>query len=409
VARKQHVLTKSPGSTEPRAHLRPLLIAALVLTGLSMRTAVTSVGAVLDDLEHGLHTSSSIAGVITTLPVVCFAVIGSLTPRLSFRFGAHQLLVVALSLMTVGLLLRSFMTSVWLFIVFSVLALTGGAISNVLLPSLVKLHFPDQIGRMTAVYTTALAVGTTAAAGLTVPIGGLGDGWRLGLGSWAALSALAVLPWLPTVRHDRPDASAVRGLSARALVRSRTAWTLTAFFAFQSFQAYIAFGWFAKFLHAHGVSTGTAGWMLALLSALGIPVSMLVPTVSQERHRRVIITLTGAYLVAYLGLVVAPVGGAWVWMTLVGLGSGMFPLALTMIGLRTRTAETTAALSAFVQAIGYIVAGTGPLLFGILYGATNGWGWSLSLLFVALALALVTGLAACRPHFVDDELAPSST
>jgi CP family cyanate transporter-like MFS transporter len=406
VAWKQHVLTTT--TTPTGARLRIILVAALVLTGLSMRTAVTSVGAVLDDLQHGLHTTSGVAGVITTLPVVCFAVIGALTPRMSFRFGAHQLLVVALILMTIGMMLRPLTSSVLPFALLSVLALTGGAISNVLLPSLVKLHFPDRIGRMTAVYTTALAVGTTAAAGLTVPIGNLGDGWRLGLGSWAVLSAVAVLPWLPTVRHDRPTTGEPRGLSARALVRSRTAWTLTVFFAFQSFQAYIAFGWFAKFLHRHGLSTGTAGWMLALLSAVGIPVSMIVPTIAPRLHRRVIVALSAAYLVAYAGLAVAPVGGAWVWMTLVGLGSGMFPLALTMIGLRARTAETTAALSAFVQAIGYIVAGAGPLLFGVLYGATNHWAWPLSLLFVALAVALAAGWMAARPCFVDDELAPSS-
>ena len=385
-----------------------LLVAALVLTGLSMRTAVTSVGAVLDDLQHGLHTTSGVAGVITTLPVICFAAIGALAPRLSHRFGAHQLLVAALVLMTAGLLLRALMSDVALFMVFSVLALTGGAISNVLLPSLVKLHFPDRIGRMTAVYTTALAVGTTAAAGLTVPIGNLGDGWRVGLGSWALLSAVAVLPWLPTVRHDRPEVGAERGLSAAALIRSRTAWALTAFFAFQSFQAYIAFGWFAKFLHRHGLSTGTSGWMLALLSAVGIPVSMIVPTIASRHHRQVIVALSVAYLVAYVGLAVAPVAGAWMWMTLVGLGSGMFPLALTMIGLRARSAETTAALSAFVQAIGYIVAGAGPLLFGVLYGATNRWAWPMSLLFVALALALIAGWIAARPRYVDDELAAST-
>lgn len=389
--------------------MRALLFAALLLTGLSMRTAVTSVGAVLDDLQHGLHTTSGVAGVITTLPVICFAVIGALSPRLAHRFGAHQLLVAALVLMTVGMLARALTSSVIPFALLSVLALTGGAISNILLPSLVKLHFPDQIGRMTAVYTTALAVGTTAAAGLTVPIGNLGDGWRLGLGSWALLSAVAVLPWLPTVRNDRPQPGTTRGLSATALLRSRTAWALTAFFAFQSFQAYIAFGWFAKFLHRHGLSTGTSGWMLALLSAVGIPVSMIVPTISPDRHRRVIVALSAAYLVAYAGLAIAPVGGAWIWMTLVGLGSGMFPLALTMIGLRARSADTTAALSAFVQAIGYIVAGAGPLLFGVLYGATNHWAWPLSLLFVALALALVAGWVAARPRYVDDELAPSSS
>jgi MFS transporter, CP family, cyanate transporter len=401
VAHEQQLLNASPA----RASQPWLLLAALVLTGLSMRTAVTSVGAVLDDLQSGLHTGSEVAGVITTLPVICFAALGSVTPRLSHRFGAHRLLVAALLLMTLGLVLRAVAGSIVGFLLLSVLALAGGAISNVLMPSLVKRHFPDHIGRMTAVYTTALAVGTTAGAGLTVPIGDLGDGWRTGIGSWALLSALAVVPWLPTLRRDSPDPEAPRGISANRLVHSRTAWVLMTFFAFQSFQAYIAFGWFAKFLHGHGISSDTAGWMVALIAAMSIPVSMVVPTIAPSRHRLVVVVLSTCYLVSYLGLALAPVGGAWAWMVLSGIGSGMFPLSLTMIGLRARTSETTAALSAFVQAIGYVVAGAGPLLFGVLYGATNAWTLPLAALFVALAVAFGAGWLACRPSYVDDELA----
>jgi MFS transporter, CP family, cyanate transporter len=401
VAHEQQLLNASPA----RASQPWLLLAALVLTGLSMRTAVTSVGAVLDDLQSGLHTGSEVAGVITTLPVICFAALGSVTPRLSHRFGAHRLLVAALLLMTLGLVLRAVAGSIVGFLLLSVLALAGGAISNVLMPSLVKRHFPDHIGRMTAVYTTALAVGTTAGAGLTVPIGDLGDGWRTGIGSWALLSALAVVPWLPTLRRDSPDPEAPRGISANRLVHSRTAWVLMTFFAFQSFQAYIAFGWFAKFLHGHGISSDTAGWMVALIAAMSIPVSMVVPTIAPSRHRLVVVVLSTCYLVSYLGLALAPVGGAWAWMVLSGIGSGMFPLSLTMIGLRARTSETTAALSAFVQAIGYVVAGAGPLLFGVLYGATNAWTLPLAVLFVALAVAFGAGWLACRPSYVDDELA----
>jgi CP family cyanate transporter-like MFS transporter len=145
-----------------------------------------------------------------------------------------------------------------------------------------------------------------------------------------------------------------------------------------------------------------------VLSAVTIPVSMVVPSVDPRRHRAVICALTGCYLLAYLGLALAPVGGAWVWMVLTGVGSGMFPLALTMIGLRSRTSETTAALSAFVQAIGYIVAGSGPLLFGVLYGATAGWTLPLALLFAAMGITFVAGWLAAHPHYVDDELAPSA-
>ncbi len=247
MADEQHVLTTAAVRPGP-SHW--LIVGAMLLTGLSMRTAVTSVGPILSDLEAGLGVSSGVAGIVTTLPVVCFAIIGTTAPRLSHRYGEHLLLVGCMCLMTVGLVARALAGSIGLFLLFSVLALTGGAISNVLMPSLVKRHFPDQIGRMTAVYTTAMSVGMTAAVGLTVPISDLGghDGWRLGLGSWAALSMVAVLPWLPTLRDDRPEEDTPPQLPLRRLLRSPTAWALTLLFATQSLQAYIAFGWFPTYL-----------------------------------------------------------------------------------------------------------------------------------------------------------------
>ena len=127
------------------------------------------------------------------------------------------------------------------------------------------------------------------------------------------------------------------------------------------------------------------------------------------RYHRLLIHVLGlCFVVAYIGLGVAPVGGAWVWMVLSGIGNGMFPLALTMIGLRSRSPQTTAALSAFVQAIGYVVAGTGPLLFGVLYGATGSWVLPLALLWISLALAWMFGWLACAPRYVDDEMAITS-
>jgi len=387
-----------------------LLVGALTLTGFSMRTAVTSVGAVLDDIQHDLHVSSGVAGLVTTLPVVCFAGLGALTPKLGRRVGGHRLLAISLVISALGLALRPVGSSVLWFAFGSLLALSGGAVSNVLLPSLVKEHFPDRIGAMTALYTTALAVGTTAAAGLTVPIGdATGGGWRAGLGSWAIWTLLAVLPWLPTTRRDAsaPD-DPTASISLSRLLRSRTAWALTVFFAMQSWQAYISFGWFARFLDDHGISSGTAGAMLAVLAGTAIPVSLVAPRVAPERLRIVIGALGLCYLVAYIGMAAAPVGGAWVWMALVGVGSGMFPIALTLIGLRSRTAATTAALSAFAQAIGYVVAGCGPVLFGALFGATGSWALPLAVLFAALAITLVAAWPSTADRYVDDELATSS-
>ena len=393
------------------SHRRVVLVAALLLTGLSMRTAATSVGAALDDLQRGLHVSGGVAGLITTLPVLCFAVFGSLTPRLSRRIDPQRLLTIALTLTTVGLVLRPITDSVTVFALLSVLGLLGGAVSNVLMPSLVKRYFPDRIGPMTALYTTALAVGSTAGAGLTVPIGdafsggGASGGWRVGLGFWGILTALAVVPWVVTlrsVRAERADTDPPKAPAVAGLLRSRTAWALTIFFAAQSMQAYIGFGWFARFFTGHGVDHGTAGALVALFSALSIPVSVVAPRVPARRQRLVILGFCACTIIAYCGLAAAPVGGSWAWMVLAGIGSGTFPMVLTLIGQRARTAQGTAALSAFAQSIGYVIAGTGPLLFGALFGATGHWALPLVVLFVAAGITTLATFPVTVVRYVDE-------
>ncbi|MBV9594149.1 MAG: MFS transporter, partial [Actinobacteria bacterium] len=157
--------------TEPdlpdRTTRAALIIVAMFLTGLTMRVGVTSIGPVLDDLQAGLHIGGGLAGLLTSLPVIVFAVVGVAAPRLARRSGEHRLLVISLIAMTVGLATRAIVGNYWVFLALSTVGLIGGAVSNILLPSLVKRHFPDRIGGMTAMYSTALAIGATAGAGLT--------------------------------------------------------------------------------------------------------------------------------------------------------------------------------------------------------------------------------------------------
>ncbi|MEO6501799.1 MAG: MFS transporter [Jatrophihabitantaceae bacterium] len=398
--------TSESSPSSPVGRSRALIVVAIVLTGLTMRVAVTSVGAVLTDLRLGLNASPSVAGVITTLPVIAFAGIGFLGPRLAHRFGEHRLTAAALLAATLGLVLRAVAGSVWLFAVLSMLALAGGAIANVLMPALVKRHFPDRIGTMTAVYTTSLALGLTASAGLTAPLAELGgQNWRFGIGSWALLTAVAVLPWLPMLAGDRPEPdSQPDRVPLNWMLRSKLAWALVLMFGAQSFQAYIAFGWFTDFFRHHHVDATRAGLLLAFYAALSIPVSMAVPALAVRGQRLMVIGLTAAGLVAYLGMLTAPVAGAWLWMLLGGISGGMFPLALTMIGLRSRQYPTTAALSAFVQGIGYLLAGTGPLLVGVLLAVSDSWTWPLVLLILAALASAAAGWYAARPQFIDDQL-----
>lgn len=388
-----------------------LLLVAIVLTGLNLRTAVTTVGPLLAELQRGLGMGPVVAGLLTTLPVVCFAALGSMTPALTRRFGEHTVVAGALLVMSVGLVARAVAGSVWLFLLMSVLALAGGAVGNVVLPALVKRHFPERTGVMVGAYTTALAVGQAGGAALAVPVARLAgeQGWRLGIGVWAAVSLLAVLPWLPLLARDRDRGEAAEGNRAPGLVRSKLAWALAVLFAAQSAQAYIVFGWFAQFFRDAGVSAARAGLLAGFVSALVIPVSLVVPAlaVRLRTQRPLVLVLAGATVLGYAGMVAAPVAGAWLWMLLVGIGLGVFPLVLTMIGLRARTAATTAALSAFVQGVGYVLAGTGPLLVGVLRGVTGGWEAPFVLMFALCAVMVGAGWYAGGDRYVDDESHPS--
>ena len=405
------VTSARPATTAPRASAaRWSLVAAVVLTALNLRTAVTSVGPLLSEVQAGIGLSSALAGVLTTLPVVCFALVGWYAPAIASRLGEHRAVTGALALMTVGLLGRSLVSAPVPFLALSAVALLGGAVGNVLLPSLVKRHFPDRIGPMTAVYTTALAVGLTGAAAGAVPLAhAAGEGgWRFGLGAWALLSALAVVPWLWHVADRGRAGAASGGRSGARMLRSPTAWALAVFFGAQSLHAYVSFGWFALFFQEQGpFSASHAGFLLAVVTGLSIPVSAAVPALAARRpsQRPLVLALAGCYLVAYTGMLTATdFAGGVLWAALVGVGSGSFPLALTMLGLRTRTADATASLSAFAQSVGYVLAGGGPLLVGVLHGRSGGWTGSFVLLFGALAVLVVAGWFAARPRFVEDEL-----
>lgn len=399
----------APGSRDRTGPLAWLLVLGIVLAALNLRTAVTSVGPLLDQLAGALGMSSVGTGLLTTLPVLAFATVGAITPTLARRAGEHRLLLLALVTLGTGLLARSLVDSAPVFLLSSALALSGGAVGNVLIPTLIKRHFPGRTGTMTTVYTTALAVGTMLAAAATVPIERASGDWHVALGVWAALAAVAVLPWLALLRAEPAGDAAAGGQPAgaglRHLARSRLAWMVAIYFGTQSTIAYVMFGWLPTILADAGFDTGEAGVVLGVFTALSIPVSILVPVVASRfrDQRPVVVGLVACYAAGFLGLWSAPASTAMVWVLLVGVGMGSFPLALMMLALRTRTAETTAALSAFGQSAGYLMAGAGPLAVGVLYDMSGGWGLPYLLLFAVLAAQLVTGLYAGGRRFIEDE------
>jgi len=271
-----------------RRQAGPFLVgAAVLLLAFNLRPAVTSLGAVLDDVRGGLGLTATAAGVFTTLPVVCFAAFGAVAPRLARRFGTSQVITASVVAIAVGLMARALTGNEVVFFLLTAFALAGMATGNVLLPAIVKSHFPNAIGRMTGLYTTSLAVGTTAAAALTVPIGAIAGGWRGGLFVWGATAVVALIPWLSIARIERtgPVPDRVNGAFASGLRMSRSplAWALAVYFGSQSIQAYAAFGWLPQVYRDAGFGAATSGLLLAVVTAVGIPVSLALPALAARR------------------------------------------------------------------------------------------------------------------------------
>lgn len=377
----------------------------LTALAFNLRPVAVSVGPVLAEVRASLSMSATTAGVVTTLPVLCFAFFGLLAPWAARAVGIHKVMLGSLLLAGLALFVRAEAPNTIIFLGATVPALAGMATANVLLPSLVKQHFPHRIGLLTGIYSTALAVGLSLSSVLTVPIAEVAGSWRFGLAAWAVTAGLAALPWLALIRYDvRPDTNVRATLSVRSLGRTPLAWAMAIFFATQSMQAYAVFGWLPQILRDAGYSAQTAGLLLGLTTAVSIPISFILPglVVRVTSPAPMILGLCACYLTGYVGLIGWPYAGAVVWSVLIGLGTGMFPLALTLIGLRARTSDGTAALSGFTQSVGYLIAAIGPFMMGALYDVTGGWALSLSVLAAFLVPQAVAGLLVSRPRYLED-------
>lgn len=402
----------SAAATSQPAWLGPVLLVGIVLAALNLRPAITSLGALFEETREGLGMSGTVAGLITSVPALCFAVFGVTAPRLSRRFGPAAVVCAGMGAVAAGLLIRPFATNAAGFLAASALTLAGIALTNVLLPVIVKRWFPDRVGTMTGLYSMALAAGTSLAAAATVPMTqALGGSWRTGLLVWALLAAAAVLPWLPIAAAARKEKAAAGGAptasadAGPSVVRSRTAWALACYFGLQATGAYITMGWLPQIFRDAGVSASTAGILLAVTMVMGVPLAFIIPGLAgRMKNQGPIAVVLGLFgLAGYLGLYFAPAAGAWAWVLMLGVSNCAFPLVITMIGLRAKSPAGVVKLSAFAQSTGYLISIPGPLLIGVLYQHSGGWDLPLALMAGLLVPQIVLGVLAGRDRTIEDE------
>ena len=384
-----------------------LLLLGLVLVGLNLRPALSSLAPVLGMVSADTGLSPAMSGLLTTLPVACLGIFGPLAPHLARRLGSEKTIALVLLALAAGILLR---TQLGLFGLFAGSALAGAAIGviGVLLPGIVKRDFASRAGLMTGVYTMALCLGAALAAGFTVPVAEhFSHDWRPALALWALPAALALAVWWPQLntRH-----AAGRGQwRVSGLLRDPLAWQVTLFMGLQSSLAYIVFGWLPSILMDRGLTAMQGGLMLSLSTMVQVPASLLVPILAHRcRNQRPPIAITLLAVIAgLLGMLYAPTDSLILWAVLLGFGQGgLFSTALSLLAHRSPDQHVAASLSGMAQGIGYMLASMGPFAVGLIRGHSHE-AWPLALLFSLItAAAFCVGMLAGRKRLVGVKAEP---
>lgn len=382
----------------PRGKQGALLIAGILMIATTLRVTFTGAAPLLETIRSDYGLSTAQTGLLTTLPLLAFALVSPLAAGIARRFGMERSLFAAMLLICAGIALRSLPSAALLFAGTAIIG-CGIALGNVLLPGLIKRDFSQHVARLTGAYSLTMGAAAALGSALVVPLALHDFGWRGALLMLMLFPLLAFLIWLPQWRTTRSaNLSSSRALHERGIWRSPLAWQVTLFLGLNSLIYYVIIGWLPTILISHGYSEAQAGSLHGLLqlatAAPGLAIPLILHRFNDQRWIAALVSLLCA--VGAAGLWFVP-GQAIIWTLLFGFGSGATTiLGLTFIGLRASSAHQAAALSGMAQSVGYLLAACGPPVMGKLHDASGSWDLPLSGVTVLAIIMAIFGLYAGR-------------
>jgi MFS transporter, CP family, cyanate transporter len=381
-------------------------IIGIVLIAFNLRPAITSLGPLVGMIQEDVGLAHWSAGLLMSLPLVVFAIMSPLVPKIANKLTNELTLIIGLTSLLIGIVIRSIPMTFFLF-TGTLLAGLGIAIGNVLLPAVVKDKFPQKFGLMTSVYSTSMGLIASLASGVSVPLAtDLNLGWQGAQIVWALPVVVAILVWVFLRKYNLRDSGSIqqRSSASNRMWRTPLSWQIAIFMGFQSFLFYVTISWLPEILHSHGISMEAAGWLLSFTQLVGLPASFFIPVLAgrAQSQVKIVFMLGMCAIVGYSGLLL---GSSYpmliVSIALIGFAlGGAFPLALSFIGLRARNANQAAELSGMTQSTGYLLAAVGPLFIGYLYDMAHSWTIPiLTLIFVSMVV-VVFGMLSGRNRYV---------
>ncbi|MFH4908143.1 CynX/NimT family MFS transporter [Staphylococcus cohnii] len=387
------------------------VILAIVFIASTLRAPLTSVGPVVDEIKHVMEINNSVAGILTTIPLIIFAIVSPLVSRVTSRITMSRTILYSTILLIIGLYLRV-AGDFSLFIIGTLVLGIAIAFGNVVLPSYVKWYFPMQIGIATGIYSGTMNFTAGLGGGLSFPLSQTPLGFRLSLSFWIILGIIAIILWIPKARKGAKlekqtiDETQVKHHKKVNIVKSKLAWMVALTMGFQSMVFYTVVAWVPSILVDRGVDPSTAGYLLMLNQFSQVPMTFSFPIIASklkdQRILVVIITilfLTGFGLFFTQSLVLLVIG-----IVIAGLAMGAcFSLCMTFFSIRARTSDGSISLSGFGQSVGYLIAAIGPFLIGYLHDYTGNWISGIIALLLMSLLFFIFGYPAAKNRVVEDE------
>lgn len=362
---------------------RLLIILGIIFISFNLRAPITAVGSVVKLIKAEYLLSSGMAGFITTVPLLAFAIVSPFVSNVSKKIAYGKTMGIGLILIMIGELIRSYTNNIGLFIG-TIFIGVGIAIGNVLIPSIIKQKFKDKVGTMTSIYTSSMCIFAAVGAGVSIPIAeGLGLGWKNSLASWFILTVITFIIWLPQLKVKNTEDvkikkdEKVEEVKSISIWKSKTAWWVTLFMGTQSLLFYSLVAWLPTIIMSKKMSDTFAGTMALTFQLVAIPATLVIPMLCDKfKNQRILVFVSEA--IYLLGMILFLIGNKegimLVSVILLSLGmGGSISLSIAFISLRSPNGARAAELSGMSQSAGYLFAAVGPILMGIIYDIQKSW------------------------------------
>ena len=381
-----------------------LIVALLILIGLNMRTGLTIVPPILNNIKASLDLPQWFLGSLTTIPLICFTIVSPFVDRLRQKLGLIRVLSLGLIVLTVGFFIRIYSFSFLL--LGTLLTGAGIAVLNVLAPAVVSTFFPDKIGLMTSMYSLSMTVFSAISAGISAPLASK-VGWQPMLQVLVAFPILTLLIAQATKRyqHQNKDAAETTEEIPHGNVwRQKTTWLMTGYMGIQSLLFYTILTWLPQILIDHGISQNISSVLLGIMQLAAVPMSYLIPIMAGKRTKQtpLMIMTAGLFLLGLGSLMIPTTSTALGILSCVLLGfatNSGFNMSMILFSLKSRNLSETVAVSGMAQSMGYLIAAVGPLVAGMIYSGLQDWHLVLSLLIVLALGMMLCGLLLDRHKY----------